>query len=98
MLTSKQRGYLSRLAADLEPTVMVGKGGATEAVERAMKAEFAFRELLKLRFVAAKDERDELARGLAERTGSELVRVIGHVAVYYRRADEAERRSIELPS
>lgn len=97
MLTSKQRGFLSRLAADLGPTVMVGKGGATEAVERAMKAEFAFRELLKLRFVASKEGRDELAHELAQRTGAELVRVIGNVAVYYRRAEDG-RALIELPS
>lgn len=98
MLTSKQRGFLSKLAADLGPTVMVGKEGATEAVENAMKAEFAFRELLKLRFVASKDERVELANDLARRTGSELVRLIGNVAVYYRRAENEARRAIELPS
>jgi RNA-binding protein len=98
MLTSKQRGYLSKLAATLDPTVMVGKEGASEAVERAIKAEFMHRELLKLRFVASKEERDELARKLAEKTGAELVRVIGNVAIYYRRADNSERRNIELPS
>jgi RNA-binding protein len=98
MLTSKQRGFLSKLAATLNATVMVGKEGASKAVEQAMRAEFSHRELLKLRFVASKDERDSLARDLAQRTDAELVRVIGNVAVYYRRADDAERRVIELPS
>jgi RNA-binding protein len=76
---------------------MVGKEGASDAVQRAMKAEFAHREILKLRFVASKDERDTLARKLADTTGAELVRVIGNVAVYYRPADDVERRTIELP-
>jgi RNA-binding protein len=98
MLTSKQRGYLSSLAASLHPTVMIGKEGATEGVLRALDAEFAHRELVKLRFVDGKDEAPETARELARRTGSELVRVIGFVAVFYKQAAEAERRLIQLPS
>jgi RNA-binding protein len=98
MLTSRQRGYLSGLAATLNPTVMIGKEGATEGVERALMAEFDHRELVKLRFVDGKDERHETARDLARRSGSELVRVIGYVAVFYKRAADPERRLIELPS
>jgi len=98
MLTSRQRGYLSGLASSIRPTVMIGKEGASEGVERALKAEFAHRELVKLRFIDGKDERNEISRDLAVRSGSELVRVIGCVAVFYKRADEAERRLIELPS
>lgn len=98
MLTSKQRGYLSSLAADLGPTVMVGKEGASEAVLRALVAEFAVREVVKLRFTGSKEDRGELARGLAERSGAELVRVIGNVAVYYKRSADPERRLVQLPS
>lgn len=98
MLTSKQRGFLSSLAVSIQPTVMIGKDGASDAVVRALQAEFKHRELVKLRFQDSKDERRELARGLAERTGSELVRVIGNVAVFYLRAAESENRRIEFPS
>ena len=98
MLTSRQRGYLSGLAASMHPTVMIGKEGSTEGVERALLAEFAHRELVKLRFIDGKENRHEIARELARRSGAELVRVIGYVAVFYKRAGDAERRLIEMPS
>jgi RNA-binding protein len=98
MLTSKQRGFLSSLAVSIQPTVMIGKEGASEAVVRALQAEFKHRELVKLRFQDSKDQRKELARSLSERTGSELVRVIGNVAVFYLRAADPEKRGIEFPS
>lgn len=98
MLTSRQRGYLSSLAVSLHPTVMIGKDGASDAVTRALEAEFRVRELVKLRFIDGKDERKEIAQDLAKKTGAELVRVIGHVAVFFKRASEADRRLIELPS
>lgn len=98
MLTSRQRGYLSALAVNIHPTVMLGKEGATEGVEKALAEEFKHRELVKLRFVDGKDERRETARALAERVGAELVRVIGYVAIYYKRAADPERRLIDLPS
>ncbi|HCM26187.1 MAG: RNA-binding protein [Treponema sp. GWB1_62_6] len=97
MLTSKQRSLLSSLAATLDPTIMVGKEGPSDALAKALAAEFKIRELVKVRFIGEKENRREHARGLAERTGAELVRVIGNVAVMYRRADEAERRLIVLP-
>jgi RNA-binding protein len=97
MLTSKQRGYLSGLASQAEPTVMVGKEGSSEGLYRMVAQEFRHRELLKIRFVASKDERNEIAHALAEQTGAELVRVIGNVAVLYRPAEKSEDRTIQLP-
>ena len=97
MLTSKQRTYLSSLAVSVHPTVMIGKEGATDAVVRALAAEFAHRELVKLRFSDGKDERAETSRALAEKTGAELVRVIGYVAIFYKRSPDPDRRLIELP-
>ncbi|GAB1482382.1 ribosome assembly RNA-binding protein YhbY [Treponema sp.] len=97
MLTSKQRSYLSKLAASLNPTVMLGKEGASEAVAQALKAEFSHRELVKLRFVSSKDERDDLAAALAASSNAELVRTIGNVAIFYKQANDPEKRTIQLP-
>jgi len=98
MLTSKQRGYLSSLAVSIQPTVMIGKEGASEAVIRALQAEFKHRELVKLRFQDSKDERKEIAHDISERVHCDLVRVIGNVAVFYLRSSDPEKRQIELPS
>ncbi len=96
MLTSKQRAKLASLATKLDPIVRLGRAGAAEGVSAALDKALEDHELVKMRFVDFKGERTELARGLAEATRSELVRVIGNVAVYYRQQPDPERRSIQL--
>lgn len=97
MLTSKQRGFLAGLGSIAQPTVMVGKEGASTAVEKALAAELKCRELVKLRFINSKDDRDVLARQLAERSGSDLVRLIGNVAIYFKPSADPANRRIILP-
>jgi len=76
---------------------MVGKGGVSDAVAAKLSAELEHHELVKLRFVASKEERKELASALASSVGAELVRVIGNVAVFYRRASDPVKRTVQLP-
>ncbi len=96
MLSSKQRGILSRLASNLDPVLMIGKEGVSDGVEEAFARELRFRELIKVRFTASKDERFDLAASLAEKYQAELVRVIGNTAVFYRESDDPERRTISI--
>lgn len=96
MLTSKQRAALASLAAKLDPVVRLGKAGAAGGVSAALMRALADHELVKLRFVDFKGEKKELARSLAESTGSELVRVIGNVAVFYKEQPDPERRAIKF--
>ena len=96
MLTSKQRARLSSLAHDLKPLVHLGKAGAVEGVQEALDKALADHELIKLRFVDFKGERDELARQLADKAGADLVRVIGHVAIIYRPNPDPQKRTIVI--
>ena len=96
MLTSKQRAKLASLASTMDPLVHLGKAGAAEGVSSALDRALADHELVKLRFVDFKGERRELAAQLAEKNRAKLVRVIGNVAVLYRRNPDPEKRKIEL--
>lgn len=96
MLTSKQRARLSSLAHDLKPVVHLGKAGAVAGVYEALDKALADHELIKLRFVDFKGERDEIARELAEKAGADLVRVIGHVAIIYRPNPDPEKRVVVI--
>jgi RNA-binding protein len=96
MLTSKQRARLSSLAHDLKPVVHLGKAGAVEGVQEALEKALTDHELIKLRFVDFKGERDELARQLADKAGADLVRVIGHVAIIYRPNPDPQKRVVKL--
>ena len=84
MLTSGDRKRLKSAAQHLEPVVFLGKAGLTEDFVDSVAIALASRELIKLKFTAFKDQRHKLAAAVAARTGSDLVTVVGHVAVLYR--------------
>lgn len=96
MLTSKQRAVLAGLATRLDPIVHLGKAGAVSGVSEALDRALSDHELVKLRFIDFKGERNELARQLAQASGADLVRVIGNVGIFYRQHPDPEKRKIEL--
>ncbi|MFH2114169.1 MAG: YhbY family RNA-binding protein [Spirochaetota bacterium] len=96
MLTSKQRSHLAGLATKLDPIVFLGKAGAAAGVSEALERALDDHELVKLRFIDFKGERDELARQLAAQSGAELIRVIGNVGVFYRQQPDRKKRKIEI--
>ncbi len=89
-LAAAERRRLKGLAQRLAPVVFVGKSGLTEAVTAQLEAALARHGLVKARFVEHKEERHELAEALAGATGSALVTVIGHTAVFFRPPPAAE--------
>jgi RNA-binding protein len=96
MLSSKQRSLLAGLAQSMDCLVSLGRAGASPELKDRLSALLAQHELVKLRFGDFRDSRRELAAALAEGSGSELVRIIGNVAVFWKRSPDPERRSIEL--
>ena len=83
-LTSADRRALKGKAQHLEPVLKVGHSGVTEAFLASVRNELALHELIKVKFVAFKEKRRELASQLAESSESALVQVVGHVAVLYK--------------
>lgn len=71
-------------AQTLNPILRLGKAGATPELLAALNEALERTPLVKLRFEACKDERKSLARELAGQTGSRLVSVVGHTAVFHR--------------
>lgn len=95
-LTGKQRRHLRALAHHLNPVVMVGRSGLTDAVVASVDAALAQHELVKLRVDAdAPEDRHEVAEALEARLHAACVQVIGHVLVLYRYNPEGQK--IELP-
>jgi len=76
---------------------MLGKEGLSEALRRALDTQLDNDELVKLRFVSGKEERRESAETLAAQTSSELVQIVGNVAVFYRPSRNPEKRVLVLP-
>ncbi len=96
--TGADRKYLRREAHPLKVLVQVGGAGLSDGLIQAVDDALADHELIKVRFQEHKDMKKELAPQIAERTGSEVAGLIGHVLILYREAAEKEDRKYVLPS
>jgi RNA-binding protein len=84
-LTEKQKKHLRRLAHPMNPVVMLGNAGLTDAVVAELNRALADHELVKVSArVGDRSARDAALDEMAARTSSELVQRIGHVGVFYR--------------
>lgn len=85
MLTSKQRAVLRSMANRIIPIIHVGKNGVNPMLIRQAEDALKARELIKGTVQQnAEREAAEVARELAEATGSEVVQVIGRKFVLFR--------------
>ena len=96
VLTSKQRKILEKQAHDLNPVVIIGQHGVTENLLKMVEDSLKSHELIKVKFNEYKDDKREYSEDIANRTDSNLVRVIGNVAIFYRENEDPEKRLISL--
>ena len=96
-LKGAQKRYLRGLAHGLKPLVHIGKGGLTDGLFRSLDQALAAHELVKVKFLDFKDQKKEACREIDERLGCASVGTIGHLAIFYRAAEDPEDRKIRLP-
>ena len=91
MLTSKERAELRAQANTLDTTLMVGKGGVTEAVIAEAENQLTARELVKGKVLeGAMMTAREVCDEICEATGAEGVSVIGTKFVIYRFSEKCQ--------
>ena len=104
MMTEKlegfQRKYLRGLAHKMKPVVFVGQKGLTETLNRSINDALTAHELIKLKFIDFKDKDDkkEITESVEKKLDCEMVGMIGHTAIFYRRHPDGEKRKITVPS
>ena len=95
-MTSKQRAYLMGLASTLDPIFQVGKSSLTPEVTTAVLEAFNNRELIKIAVLKnCFDDPREIANMLAERTHSQVVKVIGKKIILYK--ENKDNKKIFVP-
>ncbi|MDJ0873201.1 MAG: ribosome assembly RNA-binding protein YhbY [Gammaproteobacteria bacterium] len=83
---AKEKRALRARAHQLKAVVTIGAGGLTKAVVAETNLALDHHELVKIRLAAEDRQRkNQVATELCNQTGAELVQLIGHVAVLYRR-------------
>lgn len=94
--TSKQRAYLKSLAQNLEPIFRIGKSSLTPDFTEAIREAFNTHELIKVSVLNnCMDDPAEIGQMLADRSGSEVVQVIGKRIVLYK--PDSKNPKIVLP-
>ena len=91
MLTSKERADLRGQATTIDTTLMVGKGGVTEAVIAEAENQLTTRELVKGKVLeGAMMTPREVCDALCDATGAEGIGVIGTKFVIYRFSEKCQ--------
>ena len=96
-LSGKQARHLRALAHHLDPVVILGTCGISDAVVKKIVVELENHELIKVKVAEnAGLSAKEAAPVLEERTGGQVAQVIGRIVVLYKR--RAEEPTIVLPA
>lgn len=95
-LTGKQKAFLRSLGMNEEPIVFIGKEGVSPTVVKAAREAIQKRELIKVRVLpSVLESPKDMITVLAERSGANLVQVIGRNGLLFRRNNEKPK--IDLP-
>ena len=95
-MTSKQRAYLKGLAMNLDPIYQVGKASVTPEFIEGIREALEKRELIKISVLKnCADDPKELAVLFAERSGAQVVQVIGKKIALYK--ESRDHKKIMLP-
>ena len=97
-LSGSQRKYLRGVAHGYKPLVQIGKGGLSESVVRAIDTALEANELIKVKIVAERDEREQFVPLIEARTTCECVGTVGRMAILYREHPDPEKRKIAVPA
>ncbi len=88
-LTNNQKKYLRKLAHDLNPVVMIGQHGLSEAVLSELDSTMKKHELLKIKIrVDDRNKKKEMVDRIIKLSEALLVQIIGSVLVIYRPFEE----------
>ena len=98
-LKGYQKKYLKGIVHGMKPVVFVGQKGLSPALTKAVDESLEKHELIKVKFIdfKEKDQKEEIATAIEKETSSELVGMVGHVAIFYRQQKDPEKRKINVP-
>lgn len=96
-LLGKQKRYLRAEAHALKPVVQAGKQGVSTSLLEQIDAALASHELIKVQFVAEKDDKKALAEAAQAELGAAVAGQVGHVLILYRQHKDPKKRRYPLP-
>ena len=95
-LKGSQRKYLRAQAHHLKPLVTIGAKGVTDGLLGSVDLALTDHELIKVKFVEFKEAKKEIAAEIAQATQSEMIGLIGNIAILYRQHPDPEKRKVHV--
>ncbi|MDI6742556.1 MAG: ribosome assembly RNA-binding protein YhbY [Smithella sp.] len=96
-LRGSQKKNLRAQAHHLKPVVLIGAKGITAQLIGSVDLALKDHELIKIKFGEFKEEKKEISEEIAKATKSELIGLIGNIAILYRQNPSPEKRKIKIP-
>lgn len=94
-MTSRERAQLRTQAVKLDSIFQIGKSSLTPQLVNAVKDALKARELIKISVLKnCLDDPAEIAGIISERTGSQIVQVIGKKIILYKKNPKKEEQRI----
>jgi RNA-binding protein len=97
VLSSKQKKYLKSKAHPLKAVIQIGKAGVTAQSIQSIDAALNSHEMVKVKFIAFKEEKEKYLDEILAGSKSQFVSLIGHVLTLYRENEESDKRKYDLP-
>ena len=88
-MAKKDLRALKSEAHQLKPVVRIGSKGLTDAVCAEVDLALDSHELIKVKIVASREERDPLIEKLIKHSGAQLVGSMGQIYILYRENPES---------
>ncbi len=96
-LKGSQKKYLRAQAHHLKPLVIIGAKGVTGSLIASVDHTLNDHELIKVKFGDFKESKKEISGEIVKATKSELIGLIGNIAIFYRQNPDPEKRKIKIP-
>jgi putative YhbY family RNA-binding protein len=93
-LTVQERLALKGRAHQLKPTVIIGSAGLTESVLKEIALTLKIHELIKIRVMAERTEREAILSEICTRLDATAVQHIGKILVIYQPNPDANKIEI----
>jgi RNA-binding protein len=92
-LSENDTRALRAAAHKLKPIILIGKAGVTEAVLAELNIALDHHELIKIKVPGEdREARRAAIESVTAQSGAQLVQVIGHIAVLYRKAPQETKK------
>ena len=91
------RKYLRAQAHHLKPLVIIGTKGVTEGLISSIDLALKDHELIKVKFGEFKEAKKEISAEIALATKSDVIGLVGNIAILYRQNPEPDKRKIKMP-